>query len=415
MSMATPPTTTRGTNVRFAISAVAAVSGLFLLGLAFYGQPALYLHQAREQWDALIDSPGADQSAEPDRDAAADRAARLQQQVARLEHELAARRARTPQTASVDNQAPPVPPTAPQPEAAPVVAAQPAPPQPTTPQPTTPQPMTSQPSAPQIAAAQPPAPNPDVIQRRPPDPQTTQFAAVDPAVPAPRVTTPAPDAASSAIAIPERRNATADEPSDSKPEPARRDAAKPDNVKAEPARPEPAKPPPQKLTLLKPAPAPPPPPSQPSAASPDTDDAQSVLARLRQLGPAAAPPQPALPTPPMEPKPRPAPSPSLSRLTAARAALASGRVEDARRLLQEAQLQLVFRPVNAAGDDSPAAGKGAADVAHALDALSANDVPLSRRYIDIALDDLSGSATNPPVQETQVRPPSGYAPAYPPR
>jgi hypothetical protein len=104
----------------------------------------------------------------------------------------------------------------------------------------------------------------------------------------------------------------------------------------------------------------------------------------------------------------------LPRLSAARAALANGQIEDARRLLQQTQLQLVFGPVDAPGDELPQAGKGAADVARALDALSANDVGLSRRYIDVAVGDLSGVATNPPVQES-VRRASGYAPAYPPR
>ena len=108
------------------------------------------------------------------------------------------------------------------------------------------------------------------------------------------------------------------------------------------------------------------------------------------------------------------PAPTVPELNAARAALASGRIDDARRLLQQAQLQLVFRPVSSAGEDSPAAARGAADVARALDALSANDAPLSRRYIDIAAGDLSGIATNPPLQETQIRS-TGYAPAYPPR
>jgi hypothetical protein len=101
-------------------------------------------------------------------------------------------------------------------------------------------------------------------------------------------------------------------------------------------------------------------------------------------------------------------------LSAARSALADGQIESARRLLQEAQLQLVFRPDDVTGGDAPAAGKGAADVAHALDALSANDVPLSRRYLDIAVADLSGAQTNAPIQESDRRP-SGYAPAYPPR
>jgi hypothetical protein len=49
--------TERESDVRFAIPAVAAVSGLFLLTLAFYGQPAVYLQQARDQWDELMDRP----------------------------------------------------------------------------------------------------------------------------------------------------------------------------------------------------------------------------------------------------------------------------------------------------------------------------------------------------------------------
>jgi hypothetical protein len=82
--------------------------------------------------------------------------------------------------------------------------------------------------------------------------------------------------------------------------------------------------------------------------------------------------------------------------------------------MQQAQLQLVFRPVDAPGADPEAAGKAASDVAHALEALSANDIPRSRRYVDIAIDDVSGGGTNPPVQESGMRS-TGYAPAYPSR
>jgi hypothetical protein len=101
-------------------------------------------------------------------------------------------------------------------------------------------------------------------------------------------------------------------------------------------------------------------------------------------------------------------------LAAARAALANGRVDDARRILQEVQLQLVFRPANSSGDDAPSTEKGSSDVARALEALGANDLPLSRRYIDTAVGDLSGSGTNQAIQESQMRA-TGYAPAYPPR
>jgi hypothetical protein len=105
-------------------------------------------------------------------------------------------------------------------------------------------------------------------------------------------------------------------------------------------------------------------------------------------------------------------------LLAARSALASGQIDEARRLMQQAQLQLVFRPIDSPGGNPDAAGKGASDVARALEALSANDIPRSRRYVEIAIDDVSGTPgkppTTPPVQESGLRS-SGYAPAYPSR
>jgi hypothetical protein len=104
----------------------------------------------------------------------------------------------------------------------------------------------------------------------------------------------------------------------------------------------------------------------------------------------------------------------MPRLSAARDAVAKGRIDDARRLLQEAQLQLVFRPIDASGDDPSTANKAAADVARALEALSANDALLSRRYIDVAVNDLSGNGTDTVNQQPDGRA-SGYAPAYPPR
>jgi hypothetical protein len=83
-------------------------------------------------------------------------------------------------------------------------------------------------------------------------------------------------------------------------------------------------------------------------------------------------------------------------------------------MLQQIQLQLVFGPIDAPGEAPQVSARGAADIAHALDALSANDVALSRRYIDAATGDLAGNPTNPPIQESSRRV-SGYAPAYPPR
>ena len=99
---------------------------------------------------------------------------------------------------------------------------------------------------------------------------------------------------------------------------------------------------------------------------------QSVLARLRQLSSPTAGGTTGRPlaSAKIDVRPRPTSSSSIPRLNSARAALAGGQIEDARRLLQQVQLQLVFGPVDAPDDASPAAGKGAIDVAHALDALS---------------------------------------------
>ena len=184
--------------------------------------------------------------------------------------------------------------------------------------------------------------------------------------------------------MPERRQAVSQAP------PPKTEPSKPDAGKSEPVRVDAMKPEPQKLVSPKSTtPAPPPlklvPPRQ------DTDDAQSDLAQLQQLVPSPPP-----------------------RLVAARSALANGRIEDARWLLQAAQLQLVFRPVDASGAESPWADKGARDVAHALKALNAGDVSLSRRYVDVALDDLSGNPVSQPVQASGSSE-LGHAPAYPPR
>jgi hypothetical protein len=261
-----------------------------------------------------------------------------------------------------------------------------------------------------------------VATQQAPMPQIAMPQAPMPRTPMPQTEAVLPDQPTQgvpAIPIPQRNEFAvtgqiAPRPEPAKPGSARAEADPSEAAKAEPNRAEPGKPAAQKFVALKPVPSPPPLPKTPPPRQAQ-DPAQSVLARLRQMAPASPPAQPvAIPLPPADPRPRAAPSPSLPKLTAARAALASGRVEDARRLLQEVQLQLVFRPVNGGGDEAPSAGKGAADVAHALEALSGNDMPLSRRYIDVALDDLSGSGTIAPVQETQIRP-SGYAPAYPPR
>jgi hypothetical protein len=491
--------------LRFAVSTVAGVSGLILLGLAFYGQPAVYLRKVQDEWDAFMDHPVADLPADQATDEA-DRVARLQLEVARLESELAAQQGPVPQPdvlnaqpQAPDRQAPdrqaearpatppiadgelpiaPGPPlaassqpatkplpfsaastpdlpsmaSAPAPEAPPAASvpsppaaampppaaaspaaaipsaiapgpsamatgrpslpmsateAVPAPPAPASLSPPSqvmpPPPVQAMPSPPIAAVPSPPIPAPPILA--PPAPATLALPSERPAS-TPDEAPPAPAAmpASPAVLptrhVPDRRE-VAGEPGPSKTEP----------LKTEPPQAEPVRPPPQRQASPKPGPAVV---SQPSPPRPDGEDAQSVLARLRQSGPASAPPQPADPLPAPEPRFRPQPSPALPKLGAARAALASGRIEDARRLLQEAQLQLVFRPLDAAGEDQPSAGKRAADVAHALEAMGANDLALSRRYIDAALGNSPITAVGPPTQQSERRV-SGYAPAYPGR
>jgi hypothetical protein len=486
--------TCRGLNVRFAFSAVAGTSGLLLLGLAFYGQPSLYLRQAQEEWNRIIgnvpaDPVTADPQASPDRDVVAEQMTALQQQVAQLKDELAARQNAASQAAA---SAPP----------------QPTPPQPLPPQPGSLQAGPTQPAPlpdrstlsglsestgapPAMASLAPPVASMPV----PPVVQSLADASSAPPVanPGPRNDARKPDwlpppAASgmlnepmpSAIIVPQRREPVTAQPlagrtelpksdvarsdqarpdagksdpgrlepgrmeagkaaTPGKPDAVRADNPRPDTTRSDPAKPDtgksdpgrvevarleagkvdpgrsdPNKPAPPKSAAAKPAPPPPP---LPVAPRQEVDDTQSVLARLRQIAPSTVqrpePPSPAESRPP-EPKAAPASSPSLPKLNAARTALASGRIDDARRLLQEAQLQLVFRPVNISGDEQPLAGRSAADVAHALEALSANNISLSRRYIDTAVDDLTGNGTAASAQASELRS-TGYAPAYPPR
>jgi hypothetical protein len=435
--------------VRFAISAVAAASGVMLLGLSFYGQPAVYLRLASEQWDALMDRPvgdqssgdqpaadqsAADQPATPDagqsvasnaplpvarnEDAANERAAQLQQEVARLQQQLAARQ-QAPAPAAPTPTGPAQPPAATAAPPSVVASASPtaadvAPPTMVVTAP--PAPAAGPAPVPEMArTAPPPAAAPASNSATPPAaaPSTAQTATTTPAaMPTPPVQVPERREAS-LQAAPQRADRLPDQakPEAAKPEPARTDA-KPAQVRTESPKVEPPRPAAPRVVVQKAIPAPPP---LPQSAPPrqGADDAQSVLARLRQVSPGAAPVQEAAVVPSPE-RPRPAPSPSLPRLSAARNAMASGQIDEARRLLQQAQLQLVFGPADSANDDSQVAGKGATDVAHALDALSANDVALSRRYVDAAMGDLSGAPVSAPIQESSRRA-SGYAPAYPPR
>jgi hypothetical protein len=413
--------------MRLAISAAAGVSGLFLLGLAFYGQPAVYLREVGQQWDALMDRPAADQAADED----SDRAARLQAEVSRLQAELAARQ---PAPRQADGSgAPAVTDIAPAPGApSPVGGVAQTPPTMVVPaspdgapavarakaelakadqakadqakdeQAKAEQTKAEQARVEQAKAERAKAEQAKADQTRADQARADQARAEQAKAAQARLEQARADQARAEEAIAAQGRADQAKTEQARVERTRIERAKAEQARAEPAKPEPGTQAPARVAVGQP-----PPPPLPLPPRQEAEDAQSVLARLRQLAPEQGPEAPAAVA---EARPRPA-SPSLPRLGAARSALASGRIEDARRLLQEVQLQLVFGPI---GDSTPSAGKGSADVAHALDALSANDISLGRRYVDIAVADLSGNPSGPPVQEAGRRP-AGYAPAYPPR
>ena len=475
--------------MRFAISAVAAVSGLFLLALAFYGQPAVYLREARDQWDELMDRPVAHAPAVSYGNSE-ERAAQARHDAALPREDLAERQGTAqPQAPAVALSAPSEPAVNPR-------IASPSPgeelPLPTgsTPQPPAPaasalpppQPEASRPTPPALAVGAEPPPTPPGIKLPPQDEAAMEPATAPPEQVEPHALKlgqagseqtksppqPAPEQLKSELPKPEAGKSQPAKPQQVKPEPPRPEPSKSAQLKAEPPKPEPSRseqarsesqksepkltvankslpaqkappplpplpqppvqqpssPPSLQPSLQQPPSQPPlqlqallrqpPPPQQQSPTRQEGDDTQSVLARLRQLSPPTATAPQADTSPAPDVRPRQTSSSPLPRLNSARVALTSGQIEDARRLLQQVQLQLVFGPVDGPVEAPQAAAKGAIDVARALDALSANDVSLSRRYIDVAVGDLSGTPTNPPIQQTDKRL-SGYAPAYPPR
>jgi hypothetical protein len=321
--------------MRFALSAAAAACGLLFLGLAFFGQPEVYLRQARAQLESLTEiaapEPAPSQADSLPAPAMAARMDELQRQVLLLRDELITRREEADRArealalAQAQQQAA---------EAQRQAAEQAPPPQP---------------------AEQPPV--------TPPEPQSQPAQSV-----------PVPEHQDAAAApVPDRH-----EPA---PQAERHAASKPSNT----------------------APR--------LAPRQEAENTQSVLARLRQASPVAA--EPADSEPPPE-RVNHGPSPALRRLFAARSALANSQIEETRRLLQEAQLELVFRPGGSPGDDTGSASRAASDVAHALEALSGADLSASRGYIDRAVNDSSGSAAE---AADRAGPPAvpGYAPAYPER
>lgn len=119
----------------------------------------------------------------------------------------------------------------------------------------------------------------------------------------------------------------------------------------------------------------------PAAKSPPAPDyADAVINRLRHTAP-----QPPVSRNSEPPTGDAQASSAHNRLASARAALAAGRIDDARRLLEQAQVQLVFRPVDAAGNVESNGSVAAGDVAEALSMLGAGDVRDAMQYIELAL------------------------------
>jgi hypothetical protein len=79
------------------------------------------------------------------------------------------------------------------------------------------------------------------------------------------------------------------------------------------------------------------------------------------------------------------------RLHNARAALAAGRIDEARRLLEQSQVQLVLRSSDPSGPSAAANSVAAGQVAEALSMLGAGDVPRAMRYIDLAMPQVGAS------------------------
>ncbi len=96
----------------------------------------------------------------------------------------------------------------------------------------------------------------------------------------------------------------------------------------------------------------------------------------------------------------------------ARNALLNGSIDDARRMLQEVQLRLVFRPVTPDNNEPATAGPSASDVAHALAALGDNDTRRGLQFIARAMVDIS-RAPLPQREPGPALSATGYAPPYP--
>jgi hypothetical protein len=301
--------------LRLAISAVAVVVGL-VLACVIFGQPALYLSEARQQWNSLF---AARPAPSPDAASPDPPVAQVQQQVTALRDELAVSQAAADQARQQ-------------------LAA----------------------LRQQLAASQ---------------------TAADQARQQPVTTLPLP--------VPPERPAS---PAAAGSGPERRDTPKP--------------------PLPPPAPKPK---AETAAARVEPDEMSSVLARLRQRPYGAAQPDNAAQqgeARSVSEAPRP-PSLARQRLERARTALLDGRTDDARRLLQEVQVQLVFRPIGPGVEDAPPAGQGAAAVARALGSLG-GDPAQSQQLIERAIEEVAGTSSQG-IESASGPSTGGYAPAYPSR
>lgn len=143
----------------------------------------------------------------------------------------------------------------------------------------------------------------------------------------------------------------------------------------------------------------------------ETDATRSVIDRLRHE-PQPPPPEPAMAVeraaqPALADVRRVAPR---DRLAKARGAIAAGRIAEAQRLLEEAQLQLVFRPLTPTGGEPSTASRSAGQVADALTMLGSGDPGRAVQFIDQALAESGGApAAVPPPYAVQDRPGAGTA------
>jgi hypothetical protein len=159
----------------------------------------------------------------------------------------------------------------------------------------------------------------------------------------------------------------------------------------------------------------------PHAGASDPGALHAALERLRHEPPAVAP-QPPPPGPDVAARgddaapirsadaafgqPPRANGPRV-RLRMARDALQAGRIEDARQYLEEAQLQLVFRPVTPAGDEVPGHSRLAGDVASALSMLGAGNTDGALQYLNRAMGESPPGGFPPPQGYGYGRPLGG--------